>query len=580
MRHQDLSHWTLTTALLCLSNLSLPFQAHAAANHQPYRQAYPQFETTDRLAHPLQMAQRPGQDDRFPQDPPEPTPLPADPVLPPSPMPEQSVPSDTVTQVQVREIQVIGSTIFNEADFDAILAPFENRELTLEDLQQAADTVTRLYLDRGYITSRAILGNQTINDGVVQLQVIEGRLEAIRIEGTERLAAYARSRVALGGGFPLNQVDLENQLRLLRTDPLFESVEASLRAGSGLGQSILVVQVREANALAGTLSVDTNSPPSVGTERTGATLQYLNPLGFGGTLQSSAFRATTGGSQLYDVGYRVPVNPMNGTVQFRFLPSSFRLTDASLAALNITGSADVYEVSYRHPLVRTPQEEFALSLGFRHRVGETLLSGRTIDASRTSVIQFGQDYVRRDIAGAWALRSQLNLGTGLLNATIRPAPSADGLFLSWLGQVQRVQVLSPDNLLLFQGDVQLANDSLLGSEQFIVGGGQSVRGYRQNARFGDNGVRASIEDRIVLFRDETGRSLLQVAPFLEGGVVWNNGDNINTQNFLLGTGVGFLFNPIEQIDLRLDVATPLVRLTESGDPDQRVFFYLQFNYNF
>ena len=41
------------------------------------------------------------------------------------------------------------------------------------------------------------------------------------------------------------------------------------------------------------------------------------------------------------------------------------------------------------------------------------------------------------------MSSQLSLGTGLLNATVRDV-GADALFFSWLGQVQRVQVLSPD----------------------------------------------------------------------------------------------------------------------------------------
>ncbi|MEM8543317.1 MAG: POTRA domain-containing protein [Cyanobacteria bacterium P01_H01_bin.119] len=44
-----------------------------------------------------------------------------------------------------------------------------------------ADAVIQLYLDQGYLTSRAILANQTITDGVVQLQVIEGRLESVQI---------------------------------------------------------------------------------------------------------------------------------------------------------------------------------------------------------------------------------------------------------------------------------------------------------------------------------------------------------------------------------------------------------------
>jgi hemolysin activation/secretion protein len=531
-----------------------------------------------------QIPTRPSPADTIPPTPPEAVPLPTEtPVLPAdqeAPVPSQPQSPDS-PRVEVREIQVVGSTVFDQADFAPVLTAYLDRALTLEELRQAADAVTQLYLNEGYITSRAILANQTITDGVVQLQIIEGSLEEIRIEGTDRLANYVRDRISLGAQTPLSQADLEDQLRLLRADPLIENIEASLRAGEGTGQSILIVRVSEAKALVTRLILDTNSPPSVGTVRMGADMTLRNPLGIGDQLRASAYRATTGGSELYELSYRAPVNAMNGTVTARLLPSYFKIIDpANLAAFDIRGAADVYELSFRQPLIRTPREEFALSLGFRHRNGQTLLSGINIDQSRTSVVQFGQDYLRRDVSGAWALRSQLNLGTDLFDATRRLSPLPDGHFFSWLGQVQRAQVLSDDHLLILQADLQLASDSLLGSEQFVIGGAQSVRGYSQNARFGDNGLRLSIEDRIVVQRDEAGVPIMQISPFLDLATVWNThaGTLTNTRNFLLGTGVGVSYQPLDNFNMRLDLGVPLVELNEAGDSPQDVFIYLSLDY--
>ena len=63
----------------------------------------------------------------------------------------------------------------------------------------------------------------------------------------------------------------------------------------------------------------------------------------------------------------------------------------------------------------------------------------------------------------------------------------------------------------------------------MIGGGQSVRGYRQNVRAGDNGFRFSIEDRIILVRDEGGEPVFILAPFFDMGSVWNVGDNPNPE---------------------------------------------------
>lgn len=90
-------------------------------------------------------------------------------------------------------------------------------------------------------------------------------------------------------------------------------------------------------------------------------------------------------------------------------------------------------------------------------------------------------------------QSQFNLGVGVLDATLNPEPVPDSRFFSWLAQVQRVQRLGKDNLLIMQGDLQLTPDSLLSFHQFLIGGGQSVRGYAQSSRSGDNGVRLSLE---------------------------------------------------------------------------------------
>ncbi|MHC5720413.1 MAG: ShlB/FhaC/HecB family hemolysin secretion/activation protein, partial [Nostoc sp.] len=126
--------------------------------------------------------------------------------------------------------------------------------------------------------------------------------------------------------------------------------------------------------------------------------------------------------------------------------------------------------------------------------------------SRTRVLKFGQDYIRRDVSGAWSLRSLFSVGLDVFNPTINSGNVPDGRFFSWLGQVQRLQAFSPNNFLILQAQVQLTPNGLLPSQQFVIGGGESLRGYRQNVRAGDNGVRFSAEDRQTLMRDETGAS--------------------------------------------------------------------------
>ncbi|MEG4491206.1 ShlB/FhaC/HecB family hemolysin secretion/activation protein [Microcoleus sp. D3_18_C4] len=525
--------------------------------------------------------------DRFLQPAPQPSPEP--PQVPPTvapPSPSPVPPTLPNTPIEVQKIQVVGSTILSQDEINALVNPLEGRSTTLEQLKQIADKITEIYLNRGYITSRAVLPPQTITAGVVQIQVIEGKLARIEVEGTKRLnPSYIRSRIRLGAGMPLSTASLEDQLRLLRVDPLFDNVEASLRAGDNEGESILIVRISEANPFQPTFSIDNYSPPSVGSERLGVSLRHRNITGNGDELAGAYYRSL-GDSDVFDFSYRVPLNAMNGTLQLRAAPNRNSIVQAPFDTFDISGKSHLFEVSYRQPLRRTPIEEFALSAGFTYQTGRTFVAGEPTPfgigpdsngVTTTSAIKLGQDYIRRDPQGAWALRSQFTIGTSLFDATQNEGSDPDGQFLSWLGQVQRVQRLNDKHLLILQSDLQLSANSLLPSQQFVIGGGQSLRGYRQNVRSGDNGFRVSIEDRITLQRDASGNPKLQLAPFLDAGTVWNVANNPNTltnQTFLAGLGLGVIWEPIQRVNLRVDYAFPLVRISDKGDnlQDNGIYF--------
>jgi CHAT domain-containing protein len=211
-------------------------------------------------------AQLPQPNDRFLQASPSLAVIAPDSTRPVQPSPIPDPPTDSQAQtIQVQKIEVTGSTIFGPNQLNPILKPYEGRLLTLEQLREVADKITQLYLDRGYITSRAIIPDQAITDKTVQIRVIEGTLEQIQIEGTRNVNPdYIRDRVQRSAGTPLNTGRLEQQLRLLRAEPLFENLEASLRAGTGVGRSILIVRVVErGDYIRSRVQLSGNSPLNV-----------------------------------------------------------------------------------------------------------------------------------------------------------------------------------------------------------------------------------------------------------------------------------------------------------------------------
>lgn len=514
-----------------------------------------------------------------------------DPLIPPTQIPGEGNPGkvkppsnpasaeDRKRSVKIDTITVMGSTIFQKEDFLAFIKPLEGKVSSLAELKLAADKITQLYLEEGYITSRAVVDADSLDQGDIKIEIIEGKVEKIEVLGADRLVGYVRSRVNLGADAPLNTGTLEEQLRLLRIDPLIENIEASISAGSGIGQSTIVVRVEAAKPLTLKFGIDNYSPPSIGAERLGFELTYQNLSGLGDTLSTSYHPRIEAFSDTYelDFQYQVPINAKNGTISAAVDINRNEIVNGFAEEFGINGETELYRLAYRQPVIRSTSQELAFSLGFDYQDGQTFIfqEGFPFGAgpdeegvSRTSVVRLGQDYILRQPSGAWSFRSNLNFGLDLFDATNNSDPIPDGQFFSWLGQIQRLQVLSDDNFLLIQSEFQFTPDSLLPSQQFIIGGGQSVRGYRQNARSGDNGFRFSVEDRLTIAQNEAGQPSFILAPFFDMGTVWNVDDNPNElpdQNFIAALGLGFIWQPTTDLNIRLDYAPPLVDLDDRGD---------------
>lgn len=472
-------------------------------------------------------------------------------------------------QFRVERVEVLGNTVLQD-EIAALTSRIENQEVTFNDLLQLRADITQLYVSNGYITSGAFLpNNQVLGDGVVQIQVVEGSLEAIEINGLRRLQpGYVQSRVQLAIHPPLNQQRLEDSIRLLQLDPLLATVNAELSAGNRSGQNILILDLEEAPAFFATVSVDNYRPPSIGTLQGVTRLTHRNLTGLGDRI--SAGYSITEGLDLYDIDYTFPISPHGSTVGLSFNNSNSQIVQDVFEDLDIRSESESFSFEVQHPISRSPQHELALGLALDLRRSRSFLADRPFsfsvgpEAGRSNVtaIRFSQDWVQRYPQRVLAARSQFSLGINAFDATINDT-GVDGEFFAWLGQVQWVEQMSPKVLLVSRLNAQLTPDALLPLERFSVGGSGTVRGYEENQIVADNGVTASVEALISL--TETPNELL-LTPFVEVGTAWNNSRDAASDPSTLasvGLGVRWLIDP--SLQLRVDYGIPLISADDRSD---------------
>ncbi len=506
--------------------------------------------------------------------------------------PQQPESFDIPETITVRGFQVIGSTVFSAQQFEEWLAEFTNKPISFAQLLQAQEIVTQQYVEEGYLTSGAYIPPQTLENGIVKMQVIEGSVEEINISGLQRLRpGYLRSRLALAAKTPLNRDRLLEDLQVLQLDPLIQNLSVELAAGIRPGSSILDVQVVEADAFNAVARIDNQRSPSVGSIRRQAGFTHRNLLGFGDRLNFSYIN-TEGSDSLDNLGYTFPINARNGTLGFRHSRTDSNIIEDPFTLIDIVSESQLYEVSFRQPVRQTPTEELALGLNFTHQNSQTFILGDIgfplsngaddNGITKVSALRFIQEYTNRSNQQVFALRSQFNLGFDAFNATVNSGSTPDSQFFSWRGQGQYLRLLAPDTTLLVRSDVQFSGGPLVPLEQFSIGGGASVRGYRQDALLADNGVFASVELRKAIATIPQWDTTFELAPFLDFGAVWNHKDSESTvtTNQLWSVGIGLRIAVGNALDARLDWGIPLEDLETTGDTLQENGVYFSVEYNF
>lgn len=521
---------------------------------------------------------------------PSPTPTPL--ILPPLPTPtrDEAIPG----RIYVERFRIQGNTVISTEDLERVTTPFAGKDLTYNELFQARDAVTNLYIERGFTTSRARILELPENErvkqgrGVVTLQIIEGKVEAINVTGSPRIRNYIRSRLRAATSPVLNVNRLSEQVLLLQVDPLIKEISVQLPPGTHKSTRILNAQVEAAPPVRAAIFLNNNRSPAVGSLERGVQLDGNSVFGVGDR-STLAYRNTNGSNQ-EDARVTIPFNTSNGTVQFAFSNVNSRVVQEPFSQLDLTSAARAYNLSVRQPLIHQATaegtQELAVGVAASHEESETTLlntpyplsagadaQGRT----RLSALRLFQEYAQRGSKQVLFARSQFNFGIGALGGTTNLRPP-DSNFFSWQGQGIWLRSLPNKITLLTRSSIQLADRPLVPLEQFVLGGATTVRGYREQGFLGNNGLLASVELGVPILSTQR-FGALRVVPFFDAGVVWGSTGSLSpSSQTLFSTGVGVEYSLSDRLSARLDAAIPLITFSEPENAWRGNSLSFQINY--
>ncbi|MDX9843144.1 MAG: ShlB/FhaC/HecB family hemolysin secretion/activation protein [Aquabacterium sp.] len=413
-------------------------------------------------------------------------------------------------RARIQQVRFSGAvTLVPEADLQSAVQSALGRELTHAQLQQLAERVTQYLRERGYVVARAYLPRQDLTDGVLTIEVLDGRLQS----SGERIVLQADTRIdpsrlkavaetALPRGEALRQKDLERAV-LLMNDVPGVSARAMIERGEEPGTSRLAVSATQAPLQQVTLIGDNFGSRSTGVPRLTSQLRLLDPTGRGDALLFSVTLSEN--TQALAASYSTPLHP-NGLQASVSATHLIYEVGGALAPLELEGSATTAALGLSYPIVRTRDRNLYAQALLEYKGLTDDALGTNLRERRLNNLTLGVSGNATDaVLGGGVTTASLNATAGdvSLNGNmankLADAKSAgtQGGFTKLAFNLNRFQNLGiSEDWIAFLGlSGQWSGDNLDSAEKFILGGPNGVRAYPIGEAAGDRGLLATLELR-------------------------------------------------------------------------------------
>ncbi|MFL1528602.1 ShlB/FhaC/HecB family hemolysin secretion/activation protein [Pseudomonas sp. O230] len=487
----------------------------------------------------------------------------ATPLQVPEPGATQSQPLMMGTKVTLKTVQIEGGTIYPLGELATLFQPLLGHETSLADLIEATRSITRRYQQDGYLLSYAFLPQQSFDNGVVRVVLVEGYIKDYRLQGdVGRVKGLLDKLVAkLQTERPLTRKTFERYTTLMSRIPGVTLQAQVPPPGTTDGAAYLVAQASRKpftsslsatednrNGTQALLGASSNSQTAMGEQLSLSGLfppgdddehyyrldynQFLNAEGTQLALSASRYRADPGTNVQLDNGIELKPHREN----------------------------DRYSIGFSHPLIASPNE--LLSAGARLYAVN--------DKTRYQVVGFPLTLEERTDIRALAFESdwrkadekQLRILSGGLYQGIDgmgAKTNNSGLDLDFF-RLRFSGVQSDKFFDNWQGVISAAlywsDDTLPESERAVFGGQNFGRGYPDDQSSGDKGWGVAYELNYSFNRDGNWVRVLQPYVVMDRAKTWFNELPIKGSN-LSSAAVGLRFGDAKYYNIALEAAKPM-----------------------
>lgn len=482
------------------------------------------------------------------------------------------------------ELRVKGNTLLDRKQLERTVYPFLGLKKNIDAVEKARNALEELYRSKGYQTVAVDIPEQNVENGVVYLQVVEGKISRLRVKDSRyfSLGSIKAGVPELAEGKVPNMEIMQQQLADLGNKSADRKITPVLRAGETPGTLEVDLKVKDSLPLHGRIELNGRNTSSTSRLRLVSSLHYDN---LWQKLHSASimYQVSPEKDDEVDVWagtYVMPLLDSDAKLALYTVSSSSNAQIASAGALSVIGIGSIYGARIIKPLPSLDNYYHSLTAGLDYKDFKEDLNLVGADTLTTPIsylpfmLQYSSSYKGKESLTSFNIGINFSV-RGLGNDQeefINKRFNARSNYAYLTGGISYTHDLPYGMEFFSRLSGQVADSPLISNEQFSLGGMQTIRGYFETQALADDGVIGSLELRSPrLVPDKLDYiNKLQALVFVDAGRGWVQdvlAGNVNGYD-LASTGVGLRFQLWKYFVGALDLGVPLVDLepVQKGDP--------------
>ena len=469
----------------------------------------------------------------------------------------------------VKGISINESGILSDEEIQLLADSVIEKNVTFNDLENLVQNFNYIFAQKGYVTARAFIPPQTIENGIVKIELVEGTIGKITFENNKwTKTSYIKKRINQKEGSIFDVAELEQDIVKFNKYNDRINLKASLYKGEVEGTTDVKIEAKEDFPFHIMGVMDNAGRKTIGELRGGLMLSADSLLGYRDKLSLGTYVSKHSITPFAD--YNIPVNKKDGRVGFTFSSSFANVGEGPYKIFDIESRSFNYALYYTHPLVRKPHFELTSYSAINYKQASTSFSGVTIYTDKISSFETALNARIDTKRGIWYINQ------GVYQAF--PIFSEESKYFKYTGNIVRLHDFGKGIVGQLRGMYQFSpKDVMPYIDQFQAGGLASVRGYSEGLLIGRSGYLLSGElmfpiapQKITIKRKGEKAQVPFLGQFVKGlvfvdhaGVMPFKGEgpgkrSINQSDYMISMGFGLRINLPGDAQARLYWACPLM----------------------